>query len=112
MQSSHSRRMVPNLTSHPIPKCLRKKNPHWPSRMSPNSKLLTVLGQGKGVSTHARNAQSVCSTIILRNSQATNFGIPNCDNRIIFISEKDLLQEKIPNYLNFCVDFTLQNRAT
>lgn len=80
--------------------------------MSPNSKLLIVLGQGKGLSTHIRNAQSVCSTMILRNSQAVNFGILNCDNRIIFIGEKDLLEKKILNYLNFHVDFTLQNRAT
>lgn len=42
-----------------------------------------------------------------------NFSILNCDNRIIsYISENDLQEEKILKYLNFHVDFTLQNRAS
>lgn len=71
-----------------------------------------VLAQGKGVTAQARDAQSICSAKILRDAQAVNFSILNCDNRIIsYIGEKDLLVEKILSYLNFHVDFTLQNRA-
>lgn len=81
--------------------------------MSQNSKLLMVLGQGKGVSTHARDVQSIHSAKIFRDAQAVNFRVLNSDNRIIsYISEQDLLEEKILNYLNFHVDFTLQNRGS
>lgn len=65
------------------------------------------------MSTHARDAQNICSANNLSHAQAVNFGILNWDNRIMsYIDEKDLLEEKILNNLNFHVDFTLQNRAS
>lgn len=65
------------------------------------------------MSTHARDAQNICSANNLSHAQAVHFGILNWDNRIMsYIDEKDLLEEKILNNLNFHVDFTLQNRAS